>query len=79
MPALLWDASALAKRYVPEQGSRTVDALFENVALSQMVGTLFGYAEVFSVVLRKHNRWIDDMTRPDWRQRFAALGLSAGG
>ncbi len=56
MPVLLWDASALAKRYVPEQGSDMVDALFENVALSQMVGTLFGYAEAFSVVLRKHNR-----------------------
>lgn len=28
MVFLLWDASALAKRYAPEVGSDTVDALF---------------------------------------------------
>ena len=45
MPVLLWDASALAKRYAPETASATVDALFMNVAPVQMAITLLGYAE----------------------------------
>ena len=31
---LLWDASALAKRYAPETGSDTVDALFAAVPIA---------------------------------------------
>src|SRR6266581_3987874 len=56
MPALLWDASALAKRYCPEVGSDTVDALFNAAPAPQMVITFPGYAETFSVLVRKHNR-----------------------
>ncbi len=54
MPTLLWDASALAKRYVPETGSKTVGTLFASMPL-QMVTTLLGYAETFSLLLRKMN------------------------
>jgi predicted nucleic acid-binding protein len=53
---LLWDASALAKRYAPEIGSASVDALFAAVAAAQMAVTFLGYAETYSILLRKHNR-----------------------
>lgn len=56
MPALLWDASALAKRYSPEVGSDTVDALFAASPPAQMILTFLGYAETYSVLLRKQNR-----------------------
>jgi predicted nucleic acid-binding protein len=56
MPALLWDASALAKRYCPEVGSDTVDVLFNAAPAPQMVTTFPGYAETFSVLVRKRNR-----------------------
>lgn len=56
MPILLWDASALAKRYAPEVGSSTVDALFAAAPAPQMVTTVLGYAETYSVLLRKHHR-----------------------
>jgi predicted nucleic acid-binding protein len=53
---LFWDASALAKRYVPEAGSDTVKALFAVLPEPQMIGTVLGYAETFSVLLRHLNR-----------------------
>jgi predicted nucleic acid-binding protein len=56
MPVLLWDASALAKRYSPELGSDTVDVLFQAVPSAQMVITFQGYAETLSVLVRKRNR-----------------------
>lgn len=56
MLRLLWDASALAKRYALELGSQTVDALFAAVLLSQMTATFLGYAETFSLLTRKCNR-----------------------
>jgi predicted nucleic acid-binding protein len=56
MPILLWDASALSKRYAPESGSDTVDALFATGPTVQSVATVLGYAETFSVLVRKHNR-----------------------
>jgi len=36
---VLWDASALAKRFVAETGSQTVNALFLAVPPAQMVTT----------------------------------------
>lgn len=36
---LLWDASALVKRYALELGSPTVDVLFAAVPLAEMVTT----------------------------------------
>lgn len=60
MVVLLWDASALAKRYAPEVGSDTVDALFAGYSPTQMVSTAVSYAEIYSILLRKHNRGMID-------------------
>jgi predicted nucleic acid-binding protein len=56
MPHLLWDASALAKRYAPEIGSDSVDALFAEVPIAEMTITFLGYAETYSILLKKHNQ-----------------------
>ena len=56
MVVLLWDASALAKRYAPEVGSDTVDALFAAASTTQMVSSAISYAEIYSILLRKFNR-----------------------
>ncbi len=56
MIQLLWDASALAKRYGLETGSDTVDALFTEVPAFQMFTTFMTYAETYWVLLRKRNR-----------------------
>jgi uncharacterized protein len=53
---LLWDASALVKRYAPETGSDVVDTLFALVPTTQMVATVLGYAETYSALLRKYHR-----------------------
>jgi hypothetical protein len=37
---VLWDASAMAKRFVAEIGSQTVNTLFLAVPPAQMVGTI---------------------------------------
>jgi hypothetical protein len=58
VPILFWDASALTKHYVPETGSDVVDQLFSSVPAPRMVGTLLGYAETFSAILRYRNRGI---------------------
>jgi predicted nucleic acid-binding protein len=56
VPELLWDASALVKRYYPEAGSDSVDALFDAVPLSQMLATCWGYLETYAAIVRKRNR-----------------------
>jgi predicted nucleic acid-binding protein len=56
LPLLFWDASALAKRYVPESGSDTVDVLFASMPATQMIGTVLAYAETYSTLIRRHNR-----------------------
>lgn len=56
MIVLLWDASALSKRYAPEIGSDTVDALFQSVPASQCASSAVSYAEIYSILLRKRNR-----------------------
>jgi predicted nucleic acid-binding protein len=55
MVLLFWDASALVKRYTPEIGSDVVDALFTHHPALWMATTVWGYAETFSIVLRKLN------------------------
>jgi predicted nucleic acid-binding protein len=52
---VLWDASALAKRFVAETGSPTVNALFSAIPRDQMVTTIMGYSETLAL-LRKHNQ-----------------------
>ncbi len=56
MPTLLWDASALIKRYTLEAGSDVVDALFSALPQVTMVATLWGYAETHGSLWRKRNR-----------------------
>jgi hypothetical protein len=53
---LLWDASALVKRYYSEAGSASVNALFASVPISQMIATYWGYSETYSAIVRKRNR-----------------------
>lgn len=68
MPCLLWDASALVKRYAPEVGTETVKSLFELSNVSMAI-TYLGYAEVCAVLRRKHNRGtIDKATFQTARQ-----------
>lgn len=55
MPLVLWDASGLAKRYVTEIGTETVNALFTFVPTSQMILPMLGYAETYSILLRRFN------------------------
>jgi hypothetical protein len=55
---LLWDASALAQRYVAEVGSATVNALFAGIPRAQMITTIMIYAETFAALLRKHNQGV---------------------
>lgn len=52
----LWDASALAKKYLVEIGSETVDALFVARPLPLMTSTLLGYAETAAILRRKFNQ-----------------------
>jgi predicted nucleic acid-binding protein len=56
VPCLLWDASALIKRYLAEAGSATVNALFTHPAASSSVVTFLGYAETAAIQRRKHNQ-----------------------
>ncbi len=55
MPLLFWDARALAKRYAQEIGSETVVELYAQVPTSDMLTTVWGYAETYSILLRGLN------------------------
>jgi hypothetical protein len=52
---LFWDTSALAKRYFGEAGSDVVNAIFSGVGPHAMATTPWGYAEAYSVLLRRLN------------------------
>jgi len=52
---ILWDASGLAKRYTQESGSATVNAIFSASTAPNMFLTAWGYAETYSILLRKYN------------------------
>jgi predicted nucleic acid-binding protein len=56
VPKLLWDASALSKRYYKEIGSDTVNTLFAAVPAESMLTTFVSYAETASILRRKYNR-----------------------
>jgi hypothetical protein len=56
VPVLLWDASALTKRYYVEAGGDTVDALFATLPAPPMVTTFWGYVETYASLLRTRNR-----------------------
>ena len=55
MALIFWDASALAKRYTIEQGREVVNYLFDNVPFSLMACTTIGYAETYSILVRRLN------------------------
>jgi hypothetical protein len=57
---LLWDASALAKRYAPEVGHQTVNALFAQVPWAQMLTSVMSYAETYAALPRMHNQGVLD-------------------
>ena len=69
------DASALAKRYVVEQGTLVVNHLFRRVARDAMMCLTLGTLEVISVILRSFSSGISGipsrqrlrycMTQPD--------------
>ncbi len=58
MPIILWDASGLAKRYYTENGTPSMEAIFQVIPLSQMQCTFWGYAETFAILHRKRNAGI---------------------
>jgi hypothetical protein len=58
---ILWDASALAKRYIPEPGSQTVNAVFVAIPPAQMVTTIMSYAETMAALVRKLNQGVLDV------------------
>ncbi len=62
MPQLLWDASALVKRYGEERGTETVEALFASRPSPAMLTTYMGYAETAAILRRNLNR--GDIDRP---------------
>jgi predicted nucleic acid-binding protein len=60
MALLFWDASALVKRYFVEVGSQTVDALLAAGPRHELATTPWGYAETYSVLLRRLNSGVLD-------------------
>lgn len=55
MSLLFWDASALAKRYVSEQGTPVVNALFHASLSVIHLSTYLGYAETAAILRRRFN------------------------
>jgi predicted nucleic acid-binding protein len=53
MAIILWDASAIAKRYLSETGTTTVNALWTSGARHAM--PLWCYAEVYAILTRRLN------------------------
>jgi predicted nucleic acid-binding protein len=49
------DASALAKRYVPEKGSALVDMILDTVPANRIYVLNIGAGEVVSILVRKRN------------------------
>lgn len=49
------DASALAKRYIPEAGSALVDAILDTVHANRIYVLNVGTGEVLSILVRKRN------------------------
>jgi predicted nucleic acid-binding protein len=56
VPELLWDSSALVKRYSFETGSDTVDVMFATSPAMSMATTYLVYAETCATLRRKLNR-----------------------
>lgn len=74
---LFWDASALIKRDFHETGSVTVNALFNVVPAFEMGSTPWGYAETYSILLRRFNTGALD--QPTFQGAVTALQKEAVG
>jgi hypothetical protein len=68
---VLWDVSALAKRYESEVGRPTVNALFIALPPAQMITTIMSYCETFATLLRKRNQ--GDLSQSAFTAAQAAL------
>jgi predicted nucleic acid-binding protein len=66
-----WDASGLAKRYTAEAGRETANALFALVPFHEMNSTPWGYAETYSILLRRYNNRLIDL--PSFTASITAL------
>lgn len=55
MIVVILDASALVKRYSPEDGSQLVNALFSHVPIRQITCATLGILEVVSILVQKRN------------------------
>lgn len=71
MALLFWDASGLAKRYVAESGSQTVNAVFAQAQSHILASTPWGYAETYFILLRKLSGGV--LSRTAWAQAVNAL------
>ena len=71
MLTLMWDASALVKHYIEENGTDTVEALFEHPGPIRMALTIPGYAETYSVLLRRCNAGV--ISGHSFEEAIAAL------
>lgn len=49
------DASALAKRYIPEKGNELVDVILDTVSYNRIYFLNVGTGEVYSILVRKRN------------------------
>src|SRR5574341_1322457 len=69
---LFWlDASALAKRYVPEKGSPLVNHLFNLISTTDIICLLEGIGEVVSILVRRRN--VGMITPRAYRQSLSNL------
>lgn len=55
MPSFLWDSSGLGKKYTPEPGNSTVQALFNLTPTPDMALAYIVYAETAAILRRKRN------------------------
>jgi hypothetical protein len=60
--AFYLDASALAKRYIPERGSAQVDAILDTVPAKRIRVLTIGTGEVISIFVRKRNAGVISAT-----------------
>lgn len=63
------DASALAKRYVPETGSALVDAILDTIPARRVLVLNVGAGEVVSIFVRKRNAGL--LSAADFGQAYA--------
>jgi hypothetical protein len=63
------DASALAKRYVPEKGHELVDVILDTVSSNRIYFLNVGTGEVYSILIRKRNA--GSLSPGDFRQATA--------